>query len=78
VLAAVDVDGLVEVVWVSILAGVGITTIFSLVLLGGARSADARRSGRTHAATLYGALAALAFAVFAAGVIFGVNIMLSK
>jgi hypothetical protein len=78
VLAAVDVAGLVEVVWVSILAGVGITTMFSLVLLGGARSAEARRSGRAHVATLYGALAALAFAVFAAGVIFGVNIMLSK
>jgi len=78
VLAAVDVAGLVEVVWVSVLAGVGITTIYSLVVLSAARSVDARRTGRSHAATLYAVLATLAFAVFAGGVVFGVNVMLSK
>ena len=76
--AAVDAAGLLEVIWVSLVAGIGITTVFSLVVLGGARSAEARRGGRTRAATGYAVLAALAFALFALGVAFGVQIMLSK
>jgi hypothetical protein len=77
-LAAVDAGDLLEVVWVSLLAGVGITLTFSLVVLGGGRSAEARRTGRDRAASAYAVLAALAFAAFAAGVVYGVHIMLSK
>jgi hypothetical protein len=75
---AVDTAGLLEVVWVSLLAGVGVTLTYSLVVLGLGRSAAARREGHEGAATAYTLLAALAFAVFAAGVVFGVNVMLSK
>ncbi len=77
-LAAVDVGALVEVIWVSLLAGVGVTLTFSLVVLGGGRATTARREGSDRAATAYAALAVLAFAVFLAGLVFGVNIMLSK
>ena len=76
--AAVDTAGLVEVVWVSLVAGIGVTLTFSLVVLGGARSAAARREGRDAQAVVYGGLAALALLAFAAGVVLGVNIMLSK
>jgi hypothetical protein len=77
-IAAVDVEGLLEVVWVSVLAGSGITVAFSLVVLGGARSAASRREGRGGAAVAFGAIAAIAFAIFVAAVVFGVNVMLSK
>jgi hypothetical protein len=76
--AAVDAAGLVEVVWVSLLAGVSVTLTFSLVVLGSLRSATARRTGDDGAALAYAALAFIALAVFVAGVVFGVNIMLSK
>lgn len=76
--AIVDADQLLEVVWVSLVAGVGVTIAFSLVILGGARSDEARRTGRAGAATVYAALAALAFAAFAAAVVIGVIIMLRK
>jgi hypothetical protein len=76
--AAVDAGGLVEVVWVSLVAGVGVTLTFSLVVLGSARYAAARREGRSGVALAYGGLAALALIVFVAGVVFGVQIMLSK
>jgi hypothetical protein len=76
--AAVDLEGLAEVVWVSLLAGVGITVVFSLVVLGGARSATARRDGRGGEAVAYAALGLLAFAVFLTGVVLGVNVMVSK
>jgi hypothetical protein len=76
--AAVDTGALVEVVWASLLAGIGVTLAFSLIVLGGARSTAARRFGSGGAALAYGALAVLAFCAFVAGVIFGLSIMLSK
>jgi hypothetical protein len=76
--AAVSAGELVEVVWVSLLAGIGVTLTFSLVVLGGARYATARREGRGGQAVAFGGLAALALLVFVAGVVFGVNVMLSK
>ena len=76
--AAVEVGQLLEVVWVSLLSGVAVTAMFSLVVLGGARSAEARRSGRTAAAWGYGGLATLAFLAFGVGVAYGLQVMLSK
>ena len=75
---AVETGQLLEVLWVSLVAGVGVTGCFSLVVLGSARSAEARRLGRGGASAVYAALAVLAFAVFAALVIVGARIMLTK
>jgi hypothetical protein len=77
-LAAVEASQLLEVVWVSLVAGVTVTTLFSTVVLASGRSAEARRAGRSSAATAYVAMAVLAFVLFAALVVFGVNVMLSK
>jgi hypothetical protein len=77
-LAAIKVSELAQVVWVSLLAGVGVILLFALVVLGSARSAEARRAGRDGAATGYAGAALLAFVVFAAVVVFGVQIMLAK
>jgi hypothetical protein len=77
-LAAVEVSQLLEVVWVSLLAGVTVTTLFSVVVVASGRSAEARRTGRSSAANVYVTLAVLAFVLFAALVVFGVNVMLSK
>ena len=76
--AAVAWGDLLEVIWVSALAGVGITAIYSLVIYSSGRASDARREGNGSAAAVYGALAVLAFVTFAAGVITGVTIMLNK
>ena len=76
--ADIDWRALLDVVWVSLLAGIGVTAIYSLVIYTSGRSADARREGNGTAATLFGALAVLAFAVFLAGVVTGVTIMLNK
>jgi hypothetical protein len=76
--AAVSAGELVEVMWVSLVAGIGVTLTFSLVVLGGTRYATARREGRGGEALAYGGLAAAALVVFVAGVVFGVNIMVSK
>jgi hypothetical protein len=78
VFAAVKAGDIFEVVWVSLVAGVFVTAAFSVVVLGSARSAEARREGQEAGALLWGAVAVLAFAAFAVTVGFGVHIMLSK
>jgi hypothetical protein len=75
---AVDTHLLWQVVWVSLLAGVGISALFSFVILGAARAGEMRRAGRDGAAFTYAALAALAFALFAVGVVLGVQAMVNK
>jgi hypothetical protein len=77
-IAAIDAGQLAGVVWVSFLAGVGITTAYSFVVLGTGRSAEARRAGHSAAAIGYAALAVLMLCVFAGAVVYGVHIMLSK
>lgn len=77
-LAAIAWSDLFEVIWVSMLAGIGVTAIFSTVIYTSGRAADARREGRGGAAAVFGGLALLSFGVFLAGVIVGVTIMLNK
>jgi hypothetical protein len=77
-LLAVEAGKLFEVVWVSVLAGVGITTAYSFVVVGTGKSAEARRTGRRGAAIAYAALATLFLLLFAAAVVYAVQVMLSK
>lgn len=70
----VELGQIVEVIWVSLVAGVGITAAFSFVVLGLARYVDSRGAARVA----FLAMALFAFAVFVAGVAFGVQIMLTK
>jgi uncharacterized membrane protein len=78
VLAAIEFDKLFQVIWVSMLAGVGVTFAFSLVIFGSAQSAEARRDGRGGASLAYGLLAAVAMTVVAAGVVFAITVILNK
>ena len=75
---AVDGGLLLQVVYVSALAGVGISVMFSLVILGSAKAGDARRAGHGVAAAAFLALAVIAFALFALGVGLGVQTMIEK
>ena len=75
---AVDTHLLWQVIWVSFVAGLGISVLFSLVILGGARAADSRRTGHTGAAAGWAALAAVAFLLFAGGVALGVQEMITR
>ena len=76
--SVVDWHDILEVVWVSAAAGVGLITAASLGILGAARAPGERREGRHVAATIYAALAIAAAVVCAGGVVLGVSVMLSK
>ena len=70
----VELGQIVEVIWVSLVAGVGITAAFSFVVLGWARYVDSQGGARVG----YAALALFALAVFVAGMAFAVQVMLTK
>jgi hypothetical protein len=78
VFAAVEAGDILEVIWISVIASVFVTTTYSFVVLGTARSAEARRNGEGNGAFVWGGVALLALLLFAAAVVFGVHIMLSK
>ena len=77
-MAVVDFHALGQVIWVSLVAGVGACVLFSLVIWGADKAGDARRSGQDGQAVAYGVLAVTAMVVFSVAVIFGVVVMLNK
>jgi hypothetical protein len=77
-LAVVELGQIVEVIWVSLLAGVGITAAFSMVVYGSARYDEARRAGQAGTAFAFALLALVFMVLFFGAVVLGVQIMLSK
>lgn len=74
----VETKELLETVIASIVAGVGITVVFSVGIWGAARFADLSRAERPLAAGAAASLAALAALITAGAVVFGIVIMSSK
>jgi hypothetical protein len=77
-MAAIDFHALGQVIWVSIVAGVGVTVLYSIVIYSADKAGDARREGQEASAIAYGALAVAALVVFLGVTVFGVIVMLSK
>jgi hypothetical protein len=74
----VETKELAETVIASLIAGVGITAIFSVAIWGGARFADLSRGGRPLAAGAAAVLGGLALLATLAGVVVGILVMTSK
>jgi Na+/H+-dicarboxylate symporter len=62
----------------SVLAGVGVAVVFSLAILGVARSGEMRREHRTGGAVAYTALAASGLLLAAGIVIYGLTLVAHK
>jgi hypothetical protein len=76
--AAIDFHALGQVIWVSLVAGVGVSVLFSLVIFGADKAGDARREGQEGQALAYGTLAVVSMVVFSVAVVVGVIVMLRK
>jgi hypothetical protein len=76
--AAIDFHALGQVIWVSLVAGVGATVLFSVVIYSADKAGDARREGQEGQALVYGAVAMAAMLVFSVAVVVGVIVMLRK
>lgn len=76
--ALVQTQELWETVVASVIAGIGVTVVFSVAIWGAARFADLSRGEKPLAAGAAGALAAIALVATLAAVVFGIVIMTSK
>jgi hypothetical protein len=77
-LAVTDWDALLEVVWVSFVAGIGVTAAFAAGLLGATRWVDLNRRRRAGEAAMFGLLGFAGLALFLAAVVFGIIVMTHK
>jgi len=75
---AVDWDALLQVVWVSLAAGIGVTGAFAVAIYGATRSVDLRRGGRVAEAGIFGVVTVAALVAVAAAVVFGIVAMTDK
>jgi hypothetical protein len=74
----VDTDALLKTIVAAFVAGVGVTFIFSLAILGASRFVDLSRDGRGAEAIAFGALALAAVLVALAAVTLGIIVMSQK
>ena len=74
----VDTDALLKTIGASFIAGVGVTLIFSVAILGASRFADMNRDGRPVAAIAFGLVGLLALLAAGAAVTVGIIVMTQK
>ncbi len=77
-LAAIDFHAIGQVIWVSLVATVGVTVLYSAAIYGFGKATEARRAGDGLAGAAYVALAGGAVVLFAGFVVIGVTVMLHK
>jgi hypothetical protein len=76
--AVVDGDALLQVLWVSAAAGIGLSLVFSLAIASFARAGQQRRGGSSGLALVWSLVTVACGVVCAVAVAFGVAAMLSK
>jgi hypothetical protein len=74
--AVVEWDLIGDVIWQSLVAGVGVTLLFSLVVFGSSRAAEARRAGENP--TIFGVVAFVSLLAVAAVVVLAITVILHK
>jgi hypothetical protein len=76
--AIVDTHALLEMVYVSVIAGVGICIVYATAVLAITRAQEHRRADRPRTAALYGALATISVSACGWAVVTGITIMAKK
>jgi len=76
--AIVDTHALLQLVYVSLAAGVGVCVVYAIAVLGFTRSHERRKARRRGAAAAYGALAVVAIGGCGWAVVTGIAIMAAK
>jgi hypothetical protein len=74
----VDVGQLLRVVEAALIAVVGVSIAFSLVIRGATRADERRHESRPLAAGAHALLAAMGLAACVAAIAFGISVMLAK
>jgi Na+/H+-dicarboxylate symporter len=76
--AAINVAALAKMLYSSLIAGISVALIFSIVILGAVRSTDMRRANRGTAAVAYAVLASVGLALAIGVVVYGLILVAHK
>ena len=71
----VDWDAILQVIWVSLLSGVGVTAAWAFALLGWTRALEYGRDGRVGEAAIYGVVGVAGLAIVLGAVVFGILVL---
>jgi hypothetical protein len=71
----VDWDALLQVIWVSLVAGVGVTAAWAFAIVGATRALEQGRNGHLGVAVAYGTIGMLGLATVLGAVVFGIVIL---
>ena len=74
----VDTTAVWQTIVAALVAGIGVTSVFSIGVFAIARSIELRLDGRMVAAAAFGAIAAAALVVCTGAIVVGVIVMTSK
>jgi hypothetical protein len=74
----IDTHAAWQAVWTAAVAGVGVTVVFSLAVLGATRSTDMRRDDRPGQAAMYAVLALVALAATLGAVVYAITLITTK
>ena len=68
----VDWDAMLQVIWVSLAAGVGVTAAWGFALLGSTRALEVGREGRVAEAAIYAIVGVAGVVAVIAAIVFGI------
>jgi hypothetical protein len=77
-LAVIDWDALLTVVWASLLAGIGVTAAYGFAILGATRAVELGRAGRAGEAAVYALLGVIGLATVLGAIVFGIVVLTDK
>jgi hypothetical protein len=78
VATVIETKALLDTVIASLVAGIGVTAVFAILIFGVTRSAEMVRDERPAAATAAGTLAVVAFLIVAGAIVLGIVVMTQK
>ena len=76
--ATLDWDALLTVIWTALLAGIAVPAAYGLVILGATRALDLGRQGRAGEAVVYGLIGTLGGATVVSAIVFGIVVLSAK
>jgi len=74
----IDPQAAWQAIWTAAVAGVGVTIVFSIAVLGATRAADLRRDDRDAQAVVFAGLGLLGFAATIAAVVYAITLITTK
>jgi|GraSoiStandDraft_4_1057263.scaffolds.fasta_scaffold671981_2 hypothetical protein len=74
----IETKALLDTVIASLVAGIGVTAVFAILVFGVTRSAEMARDERPAAATAAGTLAVVSFLIVAGAIVLGIVVMVQK